>query len=112
MGDLNGDGIPDLVTSNYLGSTLSVLLGTGDGSFQTHVDYAVSPYSFGMALGDVNGDGYPDIAVAFHTSSGVGVLLGNGDGTFQAMLTSTTGGVSEYVALPILTGMETWILSP
>ena len=50
-GDLNGDGIPDLVTSNYGGSTLSVLLGTGDGSFQTHVDYAVGPNSFGHGIG-------------------------------------------------------------
>ena len=99
MGDLNGDGIPDLVTSNYIGTTLSVLLGIGDGSFQTHVDYAVGSYSFGLALGDVNGDGYPDIAVAFHNNSGVGVLLGNGDGTFQAMEAIATSGVSEYIAL-------------
>ena len=99
MGDLNGDGIPDLVTSNYSSNTLSVLMGNGDGSFLAPVDYAVSNYAFGMALGDVNGDGYPDIAVGFDEGGNVGVLLGNGDGTFQAMLTNTTSGASFYVAL-------------
>ncbi len=98
-GDLNGDGIPDVVTSNYTGSTLSVLIGNGDGSFQTHVDYAVANESFGLALGDVNGDGYPDIVVAFDSHGDVGVLLGNGDGTFQGVQTNITSGATFYVAL-------------
>lgn len=99
IGDLNGDGLPDLVSSNYGGSALSVLLGDGDGTFRTHVDYAVGSYPFGLALGDLNGDGYPDVVVAYHTNGGIGVLLGNGDGTFQAVQTIATSGVSEYVAL-------------
>ncbi len=99
IGDLNGDGIPDLVSSNYSGSTLSVLLGNGDGTFQTHVDYAVGGYPFGLAVGDLNGDGYPDVVVAYHTNGGIGVLLGNVDGTFQAVQTNATSGASNYVAL-------------
>jgi hypothetical protein len=42
-GDLNGDGVPDLVTANdggyYDAGTVSVLLGRGDGSFLPGRDY-------------------------------------------------------------------------
>src|SRR5262245_26182770 len=40
VGDLNGDAKADVVTANAAGS-VSVLLGTGAGSFQTHLDYGV-----------------------------------------------------------------------
>jgi hypothetical protein len=40
IGDVSGDGNPDLVTANYTGSTVSVLLDNGDGTFQTKVHYA------------------------------------------------------------------------
>src|SRR5438876_8540180 len=39
VGDLNGDGRPDLVTANESSFTVSVLLGYGDGTFQTKADY-------------------------------------------------------------------------
>jgi hypothetical protein len=80
-GDFNGDGIPDLVVD--CGSSISVQLGVGDGTFQGGTSYGIaassySPESFGIA--DFNGDGALDIAV--DAANGVDVLLGNGDGTF------------------------------
>lgn len=80
--DLNGDGKPDLVTANYYDSTVSVLLGNGNGTFQTAVPYSAGPSPTWVAVGDFNGDSKPDLAVA--DVSGVSILLGNGDGTFQA----------------------------
>jgi hypothetical protein len=87
--DLNSDGTLDLVSANYgsggTGSSVSVLLGNGDGSFQTAVEYDVGNKADAVAVGDWNGDGIPDIAVGNDggISNTVHTLLGNGDGTFQ-----------------------------
>src|SRR5205807_1525829 len=89
VGDVNGDGQPDVAVANFRSSTVSVLLGNGDGTFQTprNFDAGTGPLSF--AVGDVNGDGLQDLAVAnydfnIHGPNTVTVLLGNPDGTFQA----------------------------
>ena len=42
IGDLNGDGEPDLATANYLANTVSVLLNRGDGSFRAKLEYATA----------------------------------------------------------------------
>ena len=80
-----------------LGSTVSVLLGKGDGTFQTPTYYAVGngrgPES--VTVGDFNGDGKSDLAVANEGSDTVSILLANGDGTFQTK-TDYTVGYSPY----------------
>jgi hypothetical protein len=84
--DLNGDGKLDLVTANTgkgSGTTVSVLLGNGDGTFQPHVDYTVGTSPSCAAVADLNGDGKLDLAVANQVSNTISILLGNGDGTFQ-----------------------------
>ena len=40
MGDVNGDGIPDLVVANQDSDTVSVLLGNGNGTFQAQQTFA------------------------------------------------------------------------
>jgi hypothetical protein len=83
-GDFNGDGIPDLVTANLNGRSVSVLPGNGDGSFRPAVNYPLSIFPTGVAVGDFNRDGKLDIAVSISDRDKVVILLGNGDGTFQA----------------------------
>jgi hypothetical protein len=76
--------------------SVGVLLGNGDGTFASIVNYASggnSPLS--VAVADVNGDGKPDIVVANY-NYGVGILLGNGDGTFRAPLIYSTGGNTPF----------------
>jgi hypothetical protein len=82
VGDFNSDGKLDLVTANELINKASVLLGNGDGTFQSHVDYDTGVDSRQVATGDFNGDGRLDLAVS--SSEGVSVLLGKGEGNFQS----------------------------
>ena len=103
VADVNGDGKPDLVVANCASSgncgsdssdgTVGVLLGNGDGTFQSPLTYDSGGYiAWSVAVADVNGDGKPDLVVANVDSSTVGVLLGNGDGTFQSPVTYGSGG--------------------
>ncbi len=88
IGDLNGDGIPDLVLANSWSDNVSVLLGNGDGTFGAKTDFGTGVTPFSVAIGDLNRDGIPDLAVANHgylaRPGTVSVLLGLGDGTFGA----------------------------
>jgi hypothetical protein len=84
VGDIDGDGTVDLVTSHFNGA-LSLLKGNGDGTFRDPVSLASgADRDYGLALADLRGNGHLDIVVADYQGNGVMVLLGNGDGTFQA----------------------------
>ena len=83
MGDVNGDGKPDLATANGGSNvwTVSVLPGNGDGTFATKTDFGAGSRPWSVAIGDVNGDGKPDLATANYGSNTVSVLLNIGQGT-------------------------------
>jgi hypothetical protein len=105
IGDLNGDGKPDLATANGDASSVSVLLNRGDGSFPPQLDYATGGGPFSVAIGDLNGDRKPDLATANWQAEGtVSVLLNTGDGSFQAKLDYATGRGASSVAIGDLNG--------
>lgn len=85
IGHLDGDSHLDLAVANQFSSDVSVLLGNGDGSFQTAVKYDLDDYTYpsAVAIGHLNPDGYADLVVANEFGPDISVLLGNGDGTFQ-----------------------------
>lgn len=87
IGDLNGDGAPDIVAVNRTPSgpgSLSLLLNRNDGTGTFLPCQQVSSGSQPMhaAIADLNGDDHLDIAVAVHGNDAIQILLGNGDGTF------------------------------
>jgi len=89
--DLNQDGHPDIVTSNFKENSVSVLLGDGKGNFALAggKNIPVPQCPCGVAIGDFNGDGHPDIAICHYsgqamdrTKNGISVLFGDGKGGF------------------------------
>ena len=107
--DVNGDGIPDIVTLDYPPGNqtigVTVLLGKGDGTFTALPSFnplpAGVPALFGfnesMVSGDFNGDGIPDLAISVSNGSPeVIILLGVGDGTFKPTATPLTGFFALY----------------
>jgi hypothetical protein len=101
VADVNGDGKPDLLSSNYCiasscttGGSIGVLLGSGNGTFQTVRVIATPGVDGPIVVADFNGDRKLDIV----SESADALLLGNGDGTFQAPLTLGALGSSGIVA--------------
>lgn len=91
--DFNGDSIVDIAASGDNGNRVSIMLGTGNGSFATAQNFGLSPLCLpaGITHADFNGDGKMDLATADYNNSKVSVLLGNGNGTFSTILDFVTG---------------------
>ena len=85
LADINGDGHPDIITTNSTG-TVSAFFGDGNGYFTpTTLKRGLnegSPTS--VAVADVDGDGNPDIIAANYMESSVTVFYGDGKGNFTA----------------------------
>ena len=90
-GDLNGDGIPDVVLANRVDDMVSVFMGTGDGTFLPPVEYAIGQRVWRVTVADVNGDGKLDILTANKGADTISILLNNGDGTFQPQIVIPVG---------------------
>ena len=97
-GDLNGDGMTDVIVSDLGDSQVKVLLGRGNATFATPVGYELdASLGTGPALGDINGDGALDVVVG--TLSGVRVLLNAGGGSLSVSADKPTTVYATSVGL-------------
>jgi hypothetical protein len=86
--DFNRDNIPDVVTANYHGNSVSVLLGVdngmgkGTGALATALTFptVAGGETSNLAIGDLNNDQLPDVVAANPGAHSVSVLLGQGGG--------------------------------
>jgi len=114
IGDINGDGKPDIVTANAGTNTISVFLNTTPNgasipSFSAKTDFTAGNGTISVAIGDLNGDGKPDIVAVNQWSSTVSVFLNTTPTnattpTFSARTDFTTGSVPYYIAIADLNG--------
>ncbi len=107
VSDVDSDGDCDIVTSNLLTSTISVLKNNGDGTFTTKVDYATGNFGnnfFSVTVDDIDGDGDGDAVTANTNASSISVLMNNGIGTFATNVDYTTGGGPISVIIKDLDG--------
>jgi hypothetical protein len=99
VGDLNGDGFPDLAVANYTDGTISVLLGNASGSFAP----ATGTFSVGaansqpqsLALADFNNDGRLDLVAANAGANNVVVFIGG-----ATVATGTTISTTSPASIP------------
>ncbi len=80
VGDINGDGMPDLAVANIMSNTVSVLLNTTSPggvtpSFTSKTDLTTGSAPYAVSFNDINKDGKPDLIAANYSSNTVSVLL-------------------------------------
>jgi FG-GAP-like repeat len=98
VGDVNEDGIVDIVTANFQ-DRISVLLGKGDGTFGEPRHFDAGKANTFVALVDLNGDGHVDVlSLGMHDDS-LAYLRGYGDGTFAPPELISTGRYPDVIAV-------------
>jgi hypothetical protein len=104
IADFNGDGSNDMAGPS--GSSVSIFLGHGDGTFASATTFPLGQSSaVYVATADLNGDGKADLLTCEQGSFSLSVLLGNGDGTFGApVVYTTTSGVGKFVKVADFNG--------
>ncbi|HZL99034.1 MAG TPA: VCBS repeat-containing protein [Planctomycetota bacterium] len=106
-GDVDGDGDPDLLASNWASDDVSLLRNLGDGAFAPHVRYGAWSHPSDVLLGDFGGDGRLDAAVlvnpqAFSFTFALGLLEGSAHGT-QTWV-DLGSGLAGSAGTPVLAG--------
>jgi predicted small secreted protein len=108
VGDVDGDGKPDVAATNAINGSVNLFVNDGAGRLAAPTSYSVGKNPVGIIIGDLNRDGRLDIGTAnggdpSHSGSGVGILLNSGPGAFVAS-TYTAGPSPNFLLLADLNG--------
>ncbi|WP_161499400.1 FG-GAP-like repeat-containing protein [Flavipsychrobacter stenotrophus] len=117
IGDLDGDGKPEIAVANYFGNSVSVYRNTTtsgaftSGSFAAKVDYTAATNPYGIVIADIDGDGKSDIAVSNTGSNSISVFRNMSfknvsftSASFAAKQDFTTGASPQGIAVGDLDG--------
>jgi cysteine-rich repeat protein len=102
-GDVDGDGIPDLVVLSTA-ALAQILHGNADGSFVLDHSFLVRANARAVAVSDFDGDGLTDIAVAYNDSNSIQIIRAAAPGIFPSAAAAAT---STYNPLGLLAARAT-----
>jgi hypothetical protein len=108
IADLTGDGIPDIITPNYVGANVAIRLGLGNGTFGPLMTFPAQYGAYQVSAADLDGDGKEDLVVTNAVANSVSVLLGNGNGTFQPQTIYPVGFDPYSMTIAELSGDGDW----
>lgn len=103
-GDLNGDGVTDLVEVNVSDGTACIFMNSGSGTFTQGNCLTTGTGPEWVTVADVNNDGKQDVLVSNYSDNTIGVFLGKGDGSFQSQVTYPVNGYASTLAVADLNG--------
>ncbi len=99
VGNFNGDSNADLAVANFGSNNLSILLGTGSGTFTSAPDVPTGSGPVAIAVADFNEDTKDDLVVANYNSNTVQFYSGSGTGTFAGGAQVSTGSIPISLAV-------------
>ena len=107
IGDLDGDGIPDLVFAvRSLRGRLAVFRGRGDGAFEKPIELRLGREARGVIAADLDGDGDLDLAGLNHREPEIEILLNDGTGEFERAPSLLVGGAAIGIPYPQAMAVE------
>ncbi|MEP6675947.1 MAG: FG-GAP-like repeat-containing protein, partial [Ferruginibacter sp.] len=100
IGDVDGDGKPDIAVANTGSNLVSVFrntCSTGNISFDTKIDFASGAGPEGMFVADINGDSQPELITGNTTANTISVLRKSGASDIDLCQSATGTGINSSV---------------